>query len=145
MKTRYTEPLPEQDVTIDELLRKEMERIRGRRKTLREEEEQVVAERQRRWQVMLKEAKRLQGELAAHRQVVHFAVSKDQAELSVNVLSQVGQRSSYFVLSAHNPDDPDAPDFGFVFLRQIGQPDTMFDDPMAALRELTRRIARLLA
>lgn len=96
------------------------------------------------WIQMTEEAEKLGKRLSSDPRVVYFEFNHDHEELSVKVVNPMGRSHAYFVLSRHNPDTLELSPMDCVWLRQIGEPDVIVEEPMDALRELAVRIARLL-
>lgn len=98
----------------------------------------------RKWIQMTEEAEKLGKRLSSDPRVLYFEFNHDHEELSVKVVNPVGRSHAYFVLSRHDPDTLELSPMDCVWLRQIGEPDVIVEEPMDALRELAVRIARLL-
>lgn len=102
------------------------------------------ADRARRWSEMIKEAARLRDRIHSDERVLCFEFNHDHEEISVKIADPSRHSQTYFVLSRHNPDTLEIPSLECVWLRQIGEPDVLIQQPMDALRELAVRVARLL-
>lgn len=96
------------------------------------------------WRRTLAQAMKLHARLARDPRLCSFDISGDHEEISVKVAAHPPHADAYFILSRHEPDSRELPPMECVWLRQIGEPDVLFEKPLDGLRELAVRLARLL-
>lgn len=102
------------------------------------------SERRQHWQGVLMEAEKLRRRLSQEPRVCYFDFSSDHEEISVKLAASGNDHGIVLILSRHHPDTRELPPLEYVWLRQIGEPDAIFDKPLDGLREMALRVAQRL-
>jgi hypothetical protein len=131
--------------SLEQFFDAEIGRMRAERAAQALQRDVQVETRGRKWLDALEQARQLRLRLRSDPRVAFFGFSQNDAEITAKIIHPAGRGHVYFVVSRELPEAGAGPQLAVFCLRQIGQPDAPFDDPMEALRELARRIAALLA
>jgi hypothetical protein len=96
------------------------------------------------WKTVLASARTIQSRYAAHPQILTFAVSKDEREITIKLREASRRGYAYFCLSRAHPEGK-YPDMQAVWLREVGRDDCNFSEPLQGFEELVSRLAPRLA